>query len=134
LTLVDTNILVDILANNPVWMSWSAERLEECARVGALIINDVIYSEVSIGFETEGALIEKLGVIGVVVERVPASALFLAGKAYLRYRVSGGSRTSVLPDFFIGAHAQVAKLPVLTRDTRRFRTYFPDVQLLTPEG
>lgn len=132
MTLVDTNILVDILANNPAWMIWSAERLEERSRLGALVINDVIYAEVSIGFETEAALNEKLGVFGLTRERIPTSALFLAGKAHRHYRASGGIRTGVLPDFLIGAHAQVAGIPILTRDVRRYLTYFSDVRLITP--
>jgi predicted nucleic acid-binding protein len=133
LTLVDTNVIVDILANNPGWMPWSAERLTERSGFGALIINDVIYAEIGIGFETEATLVEKLEPFGLVRERIPSSALFLAGKAYLRYREGGGSRTGVLPDFFIGAHAQVARLPILTRDTRRYRNYFPGVELISPE-
>ena len=134
MTLVDTNILVDILANNPAWMHWSADRLDERSQLGALIINDVIYAEVGIGFETEATLNDKLAIFALRHERIPTSALFHAGKAYRQYRATGGTRTNVLPDFFIGAHAHALRCPLLTRDTRRYRMYFPDVALITPEG
>jgi hypothetical protein len=132
LTLVDTNILVDILANNPAWIHWSAERLDERSQLGALIVNDVIYAEISIGFDTEASLNEKLGALGLQHELIPTSALFRAGKAFRQYRATGGTRTSVLPDFFIGAHAHALGCPLLTRDTRRYRMYFPDVSLIAP--
>jgi predicted nucleic acid-binding protein len=132
LTLVDTNILVDILANNPAWMQWSAERLDERSQLGALTINDVIYAEVSIGFDTEASLNDKLDAFGLQHERIPKSALFRAGKAFRQYRATGGTRTGVLPDFLIGAHAEALGCPLLTRDTRRYRMYFPDVTLIAP--
>jgi predicted nucleic acid-binding protein len=132
LTLVDTNILVDVLTNNPAWMNWSADRLNERAQAGPLIINDVIFAEISIGFETEADLNERLDVIGLRHEEIPTSSLFRAGKAYRQYRMSGGSRSNVLPDFFIGAHAHALGCPLLTRDVRRYRTYFPEVTLIVP--
>ena len=134
MTLVDTNILVDILTNNRVWRDWSVRQLEARSELGALIINEVIYAETSIGFETEADLTKHLAPFGLIRERTPSAALFLAGKAYSRYRLGGGSRTNVLPDFFIGAHAEFEGIALLTRDTRRYRSYFPRVHLIAPDA
>lgn len=132
MTLVDTNILIDVLSDDPNWRAWSVDRLEQRSRQGPLLINDVIYAELSSRFSTEDLLDKKVSELNVALQRIPKRALFLAGHAYERYRRTDGTRSGVLPDFFIGAHAQVAQWPLLTRDVRRYRTYFPDVELITP--
>jgi predicted nucleic acid-binding protein len=133
-TLVDSNVLLDIFTRAPGWWEWSLAQLEDAALHGPLLINDVIFAETSIRFplieDFEAALAEA----GINVAPMPRMALFLAGKASVQYRNAGGVRSSVLPDFFIGAHATVEQLPLLTRDTRRYRTYFPTVELITPSG
>lgn len=131
MTLVDTNVVVDVLSADPTWLAWSIDRLAERARHGTLAINEVIYAEIGVGFASVARLDATLAEMRLVVERTPKVALFLAGKAFRRYR-DGGVRTGVLPDFFIGAHAVVAKLPLLTRDPQRYRTYFPEIELIVP--
>jgi predicted nucleic acid-binding protein len=131
-TLVDTNVLIDVLSDDPNWRSWSQEKLEERSDEGPLLINEVVYAELSSRFAAEGQLDEAIWELNVALERSPKSALFLAGQAFERYRRAGGTRTGVLPDLFIGAHAQVEHLPILTRDVRRYRTYFPAVTLIAP--
>jgi predicted nucleic acid-binding protein len=132
-TLVDSNVLIDIFGRNQQWWHWSLARAEEAAREGPLLINDVVYAETSIRFRSIEDFDATLLEAGVTVVRMPRTALFLAGKAFARYRKAGGSRTGVLPDFFNGAHAQVERLPLLTRDVRRYRHYFPEVALITPD-
>ena len=132
MTLVDSNVLIDVFADDPVWFSWSTTRLGDAARSGPLLINDVIYAETSIRYRSIERFDAALVRAGVTVVRMPQIALFLAGKAFAQYRKAGGGRTGVLPDFFIGAHALVERLPVLTRDERRFRHYFPTVELIAP--
>jgi predicted nucleic acid-binding protein len=131
-TLVDTNILIDILSDDPNWRFWSWDRLKERSASGPLLINEVVYAELSLGFATEEELDNAILELNVFLEWSPKSALFLAGQAFEGYRRAGGARTGVLPDLFIGAHAQVARLPILTRDIRRYRTYFPAVELISP--
>jgi predicted nucleic acid-binding protein len=133
-TLVDSNVLLDIFTQTPGWWEWSLARLEDAALEGPLLINDVIYAETSVRFHSAGDLDAALHNAGVTMAPIPRGALFIAGKAFAQYRNAGGSRAGVLPDLFIGAHAQVEKLPLLTRDTRRYRSYFPTVELITPEG
>ncbi len=131
--LVDTNVLVDVLANDPEWADWSIGQLRAQARVHCLAINPVIYAELALTFSTVEALDEALAGMELPVLDIPRPALFLAGKAFARYRKAGGLKNSVLSDFFIGAHAAVAGLPLLTRDVRRYATYFPTVRLVTPQ-
>jgi predicted nucleic acid-binding protein len=131
-TLVDANILLDIFTRNRDWHDWSLKRLDEAALDGPLLINDVIYAETSVGFLSLDDFDAALVRARVIVAPMPRLALFLAGKAFTEYRRRGGVRTGVLPDFFIGAHAMVERLPVLTRDQRRFRHYFPTVELIAP--
>lgn len=132
-TLVDSNVLLDVLTEDPAWLSWSSEALARCAQGSVLVINPIVYAEVSIGFDRiedlEGALLPH------VFERspLPWEAAFLAGKCFLRYRRRGGTRSSTLPDFYIGAHAAVSGLALLTRDAARYRTYFPKVELIAPK-
>jgi predicted nucleic acid-binding protein len=132
-TLIDSNVLIDVVSNDPTWSSWSLARIDEAFDRGPIVINDVIYSEVSTRFEEIDKLDAVLAALGVVIAAIPRVALFSAGKAYLRYRRGGGVRTGVLPDFFIGAHAALARMPLLTRDPRKYSTYFPDVVLIAPD-
>ena len=132
--LVDTNVLLDVVTDDPAWADWSQHQLDAAALRGRVAINAVIYAELSIGFERIEEVDAVLAATGVVMAEIPTPALFLAGKAFRIYRTRGGTKTGVLPDFFIGAHAAVANLPLLTRDVARYRTYFPDVELIAPEG
>jgi predicted nucleic acid-binding protein len=132
MTLIDTNVLADILTGDTVWLKWSAEQLSQCREKGALLINEITYAELAVRFETESDLARTLNDLGIDLERAPTPALFSAGKAFARYRAAGGTRTSLLPDFFIGAHAQVTGYSILTRDVRRYRSYFPSVPLIAP--
>jgi predicted nucleic acid-binding protein len=130
--LVDTNVLVDVLQDDPQWAEWSIGQLRAQARLHQLAINPVIYAEISLSFSTLEALDEVIDTLGLVVHDIPRPALFLAAKAFARYRQRGGSRQQVLPDFFIGAHAAVQGWPLLTRDASRFRSYFPGLVVLAP--
>lgn len=134
MTLVDSNIVIDVLTRNPGWSSWSIEALDTCTLRGPLYVNETVYAEVAVKAEHKVELDFALKEMGLTLVRTPEEALFLAGKAFGKYRRSGGIRTGVLPDFFIGAHAQVAGLPLLTRDIRRYQTYFPHVELIAPEA
>jgi predicted nucleic acid-binding protein len=134
MTIADTNVLLDVLTRDPAWLDWSAEQLDRQAAHGPIIVNEVIYAELSAGFANEADVEDALAELDVAFHRTPVPALFLAGKAYLQYRRAGGSRTGVLPDFFIGAHAQVMGLPILTRDPRPYRTYFPEVEVIAPDA
>jgi len=131
-TLVDTNVLLDLVTNDPVWADWSIGQLEAAALKGALAINDVVYAELSVRFATIEALDDLLDRAALQIRPMPRPALFLAAKVFQRYRSAGGRRTGVLPDFFIGAHAAVSELTLLTRDVQRYRTYFPTIELVTP--
>ncbi|HRL37122.1 MAG TPA: type II toxin-antitoxin system VapC family toxin [Ottowia beijingensis] len=130
--LVDTNVLVDVLEDDPEWADWSIGQLRKQSRVHRLIINPVIYAELSLTFSTVEALDEVLAGMQLPVVEMPRSALFLAGKAFAQYRRRGGTKGNVLADFFIGAHAAVAGWPILTRDGRRYQSYFPTVNLVMP--
>ena len=131
--LVDTNVLVDVLENDPDWADWSISQLQAQSKVHRLVINPIIYSELSLTFSTAEALDRTLDGMSLAMLDIPRPALFLAGKAFVQYRRSGGRKNNVLADFFIGAHAAVTGLPVLTRDTRRYTNYFPSVQLVAPQ-
>jgi len=133
MTLVDSNVLFDIVTRTPDWWQWSLRQLDDAALNGPVIVNDVIYAEISTRYPSVDVVDSVLRDLGVDLVAIPRSALFLAGKAYLRYRAAGGIRTGVLADFFIGAHAAVEQLPLLTRDIRRYRSYFPTVELIAPE-
>lgn len=130
--MVDSKVLLDVLTEDPTWFDWSSRTLEELAQDHLLVINPIIYAEVSIGFERieelDAALPENM------VERrpIPLEAAFLAGKCFLKYRQRGGQKRSTLPDFFIGAHAAVSGLSLMTRDDTRYRSYFPGVKLICP--
>jgi predicted nucleic acid-binding protein len=133
MTLVDTNVLVDVLTSDPTWTNWSSGRLHSRRASGPLFINEIGYAELAVHIDSEADLQFALAELGVQLQRTPTQALFAAGKAFRRYRRAGGPRTSILPDFLIGAHAHIGGLPLLTRDARRYRTYFPDVKLIAPE-
>lgn len=133
-TLIDSNVLLDILTEDRTWQDWSANALAHAAETGPLYINPLIYSEVSVRFTTVEALDDALPPRDYRRTPLPWAAAFLAGKVYLDYRRNRGTRSSTLPDFFIGAHAAVAELDLLTRDTGRYRTYFPTVTLIAPHS
>jgi len=130
--LVDTNVLIDVLEDDPVWADWSIQQLRAQSQAHELLINPIVYAELSQTFSTFEALDEVVTELQLQMQEVPRPALFLAGKAFGRYRKAGGGKNNVLADFFIGAHAAVNRLPLLTRDARRYRTYFPSVELLAP--
>lgn len=132
MTLVDTNILIDILSADPHWEIWSAMALRRQSEHGPIVINEIIYAELAARYETREALDEVIDRLELTFEWLPMSALHAAGRTFHGYRRSGGVRTSILADFFIGAHAAAARAPVLTRDTKRYRTHFPDVELISP--
>lgn len=131
-TLVDTNVFVDILGEDPTWAAWSSRSLRDAADAGHLLVNQVIYAELASGFAGIAELDTALDAMDCVRAAMPWSAAFLAGRAFLDYRRRGGTKTAPLPDFFIGAHAAVAKYRLLTRDAARYRAYFPTVELIAP--
>lgn len=131
--LVDSNVLLDVLTEDPSWFEWSASALARCAEEGPLAINPLVYAEVSVGFERIEDLDEALDSAGFQRLALPWAAAFLAGKCFLRYRRRGGARSSTLPDFYIGAHALVEGRTLLTRDAARYRTYFPRLALVAPK-
>lgn len=131
--LVDTNVLVDVLEDDQEWAAWSIGQLRAQSKVHRLAINPIIYSELSLAFSTVEALDRAIHDLDLVMVELPRPALFLAGKAFVRYRRQGGTKSNVLADFFIGAHAAVSRYPLLTRDTRRYTSYFADVSLIAPE-
>jgi predicted nucleic acid-binding protein len=130
--LVDSNVLLDIATNDPDWGDWSAHALAEAVEHTRLIINPIIYAEVSVGYTTIEALDAALPATLYQREPLPWDAGFLAGKCFLQYRRRGGSRTSPLPDFYIGAHAAIGQLALLTRDAARYGSYFPTIEILAP--
>jgi hypothetical protein len=132
--LVDTNVIVDILTRDPRWFEWSAETLRASADVGPLAINPIIYAELSVGFERIEDLELALPDADWARLALPWAAGFLAGRCFGQYRRRGGRRPRPLPDFYIGAHAAVEELTLITRDVSRFRTYFPTVELIAPPG
>jgi predicted nucleic acid-binding protein len=130
--LVDTNVLIDVLEDDPQWADWSLRQLNAQSQVHELAINPVIHAELSLAFDSAAALDDALEGMGLAVRDIPRPALFLAGRAFLRYRKRGGVKGNVLSDFFIGAHAAVLGCGILTRDARRYRSYFPTVTLIAP--
>jgi predicted nucleic acid-binding protein len=130
--LVDTNILIDIATRDPDWALWSLAQLEAASLKGPMLINDVVYAELSVRYARIEELDSFLSQAEVEMASIPKPALFLAGKVFSRYRKAGGTRTGVIPDFFIGAHASIVGIPLLTRDIGRYRTYFPALELIAP--
>lgn len=132
-TLVDTNILIDISVRDPVWLSWSRRQLEAARRQGSVIINQIVFAEFSLRFASLRDVELALPPDEFRREGFPWAAAFAAAKAFEHYRREGGKRDMILPDFLIGAHAAIRGYHLLTRDLRRYRTYFPDVELISPE-
>jgi predicted nucleic acid-binding protein len=130
--LVDSNVILDVVTEDDRWCRWSGERLAECAERSILAINPIVYAEVSIGFARIEDLDDALPADLLERRPLPWEAAFLAGKCFLEYRKRGGKRVAPLPDFYIGAHAAVAGMALLTRDPSRYRTYFPKVPLIAP--
>ena len=130
--LVDSNVILDVATSDPQWGEWSSRTLEREADSSLLVINALIYAEVSVGFDAIEALEEALPVDLYRREPLPFQAGFLAGKAFAAYRRRGGARRSPLPDFYIGAHAAVSGYRLLTRDASRYRAYFPTVVMIAP--
>jgi predicted nucleic acid-binding protein len=130
---IDSCILLDLFTDDPVWADWSEKILDKYSQTNTLYINSIIYTEVSIGFnkieEVEKAIFE----VGIKVIEIPREALFLAGKAFLKYKRNKGIKNSPLPDFFIGAHASVSKFNLITRDAAKYKTYFPSLKIIHPD-
>ena len=131
-TLVDSNVILDVVSEDEAWMDWSASMLARAAEQGRIVINPIVYAEVSLGFATIEGLDEALPPSYFVREPLPWPAAFLAARAFARYRRRGGVRRHPLPDFYIGAHAAVAGYALLTRDARRYRTYYPKLRVVAP--
>jgi len=130
--LVDTNVLLDLVTDDPDWAGWSQQQLDHAAARDDLTINDIVYAELSIGYERMEELDAMIQTAGLAIAAIPRPALFLAGKAFQRYRSAGGRKTGVLPDFFVGAHAVIADAALITRDAARYRSYFPGIALIAP--
>ncbi len=130
--LVDTNVLVDVVSDDPLWAEWSQRQLERAAAQDELGINDIVYAELSVRYATIEELDAMIREASLISAAIPPPALFLAGKAFQRYRSAGGVKTGVLPDFFIGAHAVISDSLLITRDAARYRTYFPRITLIAP--
>lgn len=131
--LVDTNVILDVATNDPRWCEWSAQALETAAERCTLVVNPIIYAEVSIAYKTIEDLERGLPPNVFRRDALPYEAAFLAGKAFLKYRRRGGAKRAPLPDFYIGAHAAIAGFRLLTRDAARYRTYFPSVEVVAPD-
>ncbi len=130
--LIDSCVILDLLTNDPKWANWSESILEQYSQTNTLYINSIIYTEISMGFEKIEELEEAISQLGVKVIEMPREALFLTGKAFLKYRKNKGTKNAPLPDFFIGAHATVSKFHLITRDLSKYKTYFPQVELIHP--
>lgn len=131
-TLVDSNVILDLLTDDPRWGQWSADQIEDCAERGPLLINQFVYAEISVDFERIEDLDSVVPIELFLRAELPWEAAFLAAKCHRAYRRRGGARTTTLPDFFVGARAAVLGLRLLTRDAGRYRTYFPTVNLIAP--
>jgi predicted nucleic acid-binding protein len=132
--LVDTNVLLDLVTDDPVWAEWSQLQLRAAAATDVLVINEAVFAELSVRYAVIDQVETMVAHVHATLLPTPKPALFLAGKAFQRYRAAGGIRTGVLPDFFLGAHAQITDSLLLTRDVSRYRTYFPLVELSSPTG
>jgi predicted nucleic acid-binding protein len=132
MVIVDTNVLLDVVSGNSPWLKWSAGQMMSLGKIQPLIINPIIYAELSITFRTVSEVDESVSKMDLTLEEIPREVAFLAGKAFIQYRRKGGTKTNVLPDFFIGAHAAFRRASLLTRDPRRYQAYFPTVRLITP--
>jgi predicted nucleic acid-binding protein len=131
--LVDSNIILHVFLNDPKWADWSESKLDEYDQLDLLYINSIVYCKISIGFDRIEDLESAIAKAGFQMLKIPKEALFLAGKAYLKYRKRKGTKRIPLPDFFIGAQAAVQDLDLITRDVSRYQSYFPTVKLITPQ-
>lgn len=131
--LIDSCILLDLFTNDPHWADWSESTLERYSQTNTLYINSIVYTEISIGFEKIEEVEAAISILGIKVLEIPREALFLTGKAFIQYRRNKGTKNSPLPDFFIGAHSAVTELDLITRDLSKYKTYFPQVNLIHPE-
>jgi len=129
---VDSCVLLDLFTNDAKWADWSENILEKYSQTNSLYINSIVYTEVSIGFNKVEEIEQAIAGLGLKVLEMPREALFLTGKAFLKYRKNKGTKVSPLPDFFIGAHASVSKFGLITRDSGKYKTYFPQVRLIHP--
>jgi predicted nucleic acid-binding protein len=134
MTLVDSNVLLDVIQEDAGWIEWSSERLAEAFNQGMVVINPIIFAEVALAFDSQDELEAHFQAPEYERRPLPWGAAMLVARAFLKYRRGGGARTTPLPDFYIGAHAEVEGLTVLTRDAARYRTYFPKVKLIAPDG
>ena len=134
MVLVDSNVLIDIFTDDKTWANWSEQALADAASSDEILINPIIYAEISVAFKKAEPLDNALKEIGINSVELPFPAAFIAGKAFIKYRQKGGLKRSPLPDFYIGAHAQHAGLRLLTRDRSRYQTYFPEVELIAPSN
>lgn len=132
-TLVDSNVLIDITIKDPRWLAWSKESFIDALEEGPVLVDQIVFAEISIGYPTPEECEWALAAQGIERVPIPWPAAFLAGRAFASYKQRGGGKLAPLPDFFIGAHAAVAGLRLLTRDASRYRTYFPTVELIAPE-
>ena len=132
--LIDTNVVIDIVGEDPVWRDWSEHALADALLSAPTIVNPIVYAELAARFDRVEDIDGLLRKLGLQREDLPWPAAFLAGRAHVEYRGRGGERRSPLPDFFIGAHAAVRRYTLLTRDARRYRTYFPSVNLICPDS
>ena len=130
--LVDSNVVLDLFLNDPKWADWSESKLDEYDQLGILYINSIVYSDISIGFKRIEDLESAIAKAGLQMLEIPKEALFLAGKAYIKYKKRKGTKRTPLPDFYIGAQAAVHNLDLITRDISRYQSYFPTVKLITP--
>jgi len=130
---VDSCVLLDLFTDDQNWGEWSENILEQYSQTNTLYINSIVYTEISIGFNKIEEVEKAISQLGIKVLEIPREALFLTGKAYLKYRKNKGTKNSPLPDFFIGAHVSVEKFDLITRDTNKYATYFPQVKLIHPE-
>ena len=134
MSFVDTNLLIDIATNNPIWANWSRRTLVEARARGPLLINAIVYAEFALPFEAQADCAAEIEKFDLRIAEIPAAVAFRAAQAFRLYRRSGGARAAPLPNFFIGAHASLLGIVLLTRDVRRYRAYFPEVALIAPEG
>jgi len=132
--LVDSCVILDLITNDPIWAEKSQHLLEVCDSKGNLCINPIIYTEISVGFSDIKLVDEVVDAMKLTWLDIPKEALFLTGKVFVKYRRNQGTKSHPLPDFYIGAHAQAARLQLLTRDTARYKTYFPNVKLILPDN
>ncbi len=130
---VDSCVLLDLFTDDKDWGEWSENILEKYSQTNTLYINSIVYTEISIGFKKIEELEKAISELNIKVLEIPREALFLTGKAYLKYRKNKGTKSSPLPDFFIGAHVSVEKFNLITRDISKYKTYFPQVKLIHPE-